>query len=37
MTADELEESRFGRSKNYGRVHCKATYKCAAECLALDD
>ncbi|VDM55843.1 unnamed protein product [Angiostrongylus costaricensis] len=29
MTVDELEESRFGRSKSYGRVHCKATYKCA--------
>ncbi|VDM66516.1 unnamed protein product [Strongylus vulgaris] len=31
MTVDELEESRFGRSKSYGRVHCKATYKCAAK------
>ncbi|CAI4229724.1 unnamed protein product [Auanema sp. JU1783] len=29
MTNGELEESRFGRGKNYGRVHCKATYKCA--------
>ncbi|VDL71385.1 unnamed protein product [Nippostrongylus brasiliensis] len=29
MTVDELEESRFGRSKSYGRVHCKATYRCA--------
>jgi len=29
LPADELEESRNGRSKAYGRVHCKATYKCA--------
>ncbi|CAD6192498.1 unnamed protein product [Caenorhabditis auriculariae] len=29
LTADELEESRSGRGKNCGRVHCKATYKCA--------
>ncbi|CAI5441274.1 unnamed protein product [Caenorhabditis angaria] len=26
---EELEESRSSRGKNCGRVHCKATYKCA--------
>ncbi|CAB3404835.1 unnamed protein product [Caenorhabditis bovis] len=29
LPVDELEESRSARGKNCGRVHCKATYKCA--------
>ncbi|CAI2343758.1 unnamed protein product [Caenorhabditis sp. 36 PRJEB53466] len=29
LPVDELEESRSSRGKNCGRVHCKATYKCA--------
>ncbi|EGT53503.1 hypothetical protein CAEBREN_14031 [Caenorhabditis brenneri] len=29
LPVNELEESRSSRGKNCGRVHCKATYKCA--------